>query len=263
VLDRCYGSYVRALLDTSDFPVEETGWAGRAAWRVQVEVESNRIVATADHLDIIVDQTTGFPVKVVATLRGEFVEEVRLENLEFDPPVTADDFTLTFPAGLEVNPFDEGFRRVRVDELEDLEAIVGYRPLLPQDVPEGFDLAEVSVAEQGPSTGVEGMNPPAEGVISMTFRRGFDSFTVSTRLVGEDPTLWSDPLGTGEGYVDVPETLTLAGGALQGSAAELLIDPRGVPHVWALGEELVVTVAGDLTRAELVRAIASLVPAGR
>jgi hypothetical protein len=261
VLNRGYASYVRALLDTPDFPVEETGYAGRAAWRVQVIVASNLIVDTADNLDIVVDQVTGFPVKVVATLRGEFVEEVRLENLEVDPSVTAADFTLTFPPGHAVSSLDEGFRRVGPEGLADLESIVGYRPLVPQDVPEGFRLVEASIAEQGASTGVEGMNPAARGVVSLTFRRGFDSFTVSTRLVGSDSSPWSDPLATGEGYVDVPETFEVAAGALQGGSAELLIDPRGVPHVWALGERLVVTVAGDLTRGELVRVLQSLAPA--
>jgi hypothetical protein len=46
--------------------------------------------------------------------------------------------------------------------------------------------------------------------------------------------------------------------ALAGVEAELLIVPRNVPHVWALTNELVVTVSGDLNRAQLVRITESL-----
>jgi hypothetical protein len=45
---------------------------------------------------------------------------------------------------------------------------------------------------------------------------------------------------------------------LAGAHAELLIVPRGIPHVWTQTSDLVVTVSGDLTRAELVRITNSL-----
>jgi hypothetical protein len=41
-----------------------------------------------------------------------------------------------------------------------------------------------------------------------------------------------------------------------------VIEPRGIPHVWALADGLVVTVGGDLTRAELTRVAESLRRAG-
>jgi hypothetical protein len=37
-----------------------------------------------------------------------------------------------------------------------------------------------------------------------------------------------------------------------------VIVPRGIPHLWAKTERLVVTVGGDLGRAELVRVAESL-----
>ncbi len=102
------------------------------------------------------------------------------------------------------------------------------------------------------------MNPVAGGVVSLAYRRGFDRIIVTTRLVGADPSLWSDPLASGEGFIDHPETVVLTGGALNGLEAELLIDPRAVPHVWAMTDSLVVTVSGDLTRAELLAVAESL-----
>jgi acetyl esterase/lipase len=52
--------------------------------------------------------------------------------------------------------------------------------------------------------------------------------------------------------------VTLHGGALDGVTAELEVDPRTTPHLWALTPELVVTVSGDLTRDELLAVAQSL-----
>jgi hypothetical protein len=62
----------------------------------------------------------------------------------------------------------------------------------------------------------------------------------------------------GRGFVDEAERIVLRGGALDGKDAELVIVPRGIPHLWALTDELVVTVSGDLSRAELLRVAESL-----
>jgi hypothetical protein len=70
--------------------------------------------------------------------------------------------------------------------------------------------------------------------------------------------LWSDPLATGEGFVDEPERITLSDGALAGVEADLLIVPRNIPHIWALTNELVVTVSGDLNRTQLISVTESL-----
>src|SRR5205085_4809097 len=95
-------------------------------------------------------------------------------------------------------------------------AIVGYRPFLPTDLPGGFERAEVTAAAEGPSTGSEGMNPAAPGVVSVAYRRGFDRIVVTTRrtdgigrchqeVPGSDPSAcWADPLASGEGFVDEP-----------------------------------------------------------
>jgi hypothetical protein len=94
----------------------------------------------------------------------------------------------------------------------------------------------------------------------MAYRRGFDAIFISTRVAIE-PTggaIWSDPLATGEGFVDDPEDVQLERGALSGVEANLLIVPLTLPHLWALTDELVVTVAGDLSRDELIRVAESL-----
>jgi len=220
---------------------------------------------SADHLSITVDQQTGIPVKIVETFRGRFLSESRIEKLAVDRDLPPGTFTLDLPPDLKLEHRDFGFRRV---PLARVESIVGYAPLVPAWVPEGYELTEIAVAkESGYPTGAEGGNPPSEGVVSLSYRRGLDQFIVTTRLSrvvapGEPQRppaeLWSDPLATGEGFVDEPERITLSDGALAGVEADLLIVPRNVPHVWALTNELVVTVSGDLNRAQLITVTESL-----
>ncbi len=147
---------------------------------------------------------------------------------------------------------DAGFRRVPLDRVA---GVVGYAPLVPRAMPEGYRLAEVAVARRGGPTGVEGGNPIAAGVVSLAYRRGFDRVIVTTRKVGPDPSRWSDPLASGEGLPDAPTPVTIAGGALDGTRAQLVTGPRATPHVWAIDEGLVVTVSGDLD-ADGLRAVA-------
>lgn len=261
VLQRGLGGVVRALLEADAPTVAEATYEGRPAWILQAPVDRNRISAfSADRMEVTVDQATGFPVRVLETLDGGLVREIRLEDLELDPVLPDDAFDVVFPPEMEVVPLDQGFRRVT---LASAAAALGYGPPLPGAVPEGFTLGLVTVAEQGMGTGKEGMNPPAGGVFSAAYRRGFDSLLISSRLVGDDPALWSDPLAGGEGFVDRPESVTLRAGAFAGRVAEVLIDPRSqMPHLWVMDEELVVTVAGDLTRAELIAVAESLTAAG-
>jgi hypothetical protein len=135
---------------------------------------------------------------------------------------------------------------------------VSYRPLVPAWTPDGYKLAEVAVAREAGPTGKEAGNPPSRMVVSLSYRRGIDQFLVTTRLASGPAERWSDPLATGEGFVDESESVAVRDGALAGETAELVVVPRGIPHLWALTDRLVVTVGGDLSRAELVRVAESL-----
>jgi outer membrane lipoprotein-sorting protein len=261
VLVRDLGSVVRAMLAADDPSVAEASFEGRAVWVLSANVEPNRLsTVSGDHIEVTVDQQTGFPVKVSESKEGRLLQEVRLEGVQIDPVLAADQFTLSFPEGVEVERNDQGFRRVSLGEVA---GVVGYHPLVPDVVPEGYRLTEIAVSREGGPTGKEGMNPVTGGVVSLAYRRGFDRVIVTTRLVGDDPSLWSDPLASGEGFVDNPEKLTLDAGSFAGSKAELLVDPRAVPHLWATNGTLVLTVSGDLTRAELLAVAESLASATR
>jgi len=269
ILPRNFGAVVRAFLAAQDPRVREVTYEGRPAWALDTDVKPNvidvQLGVSADHFSITVDQQTGIPVKIVETFQGRFLYESRIENLAVDRDLPPGTFALDFPPAWKVEHRDFGFHRV---PLARVESIVGYAPLVPAWVPEGYELAEIAVAKKSDyPTGVEGGNPPSEGVVSFSYRRGLDQFIVTTRLSrvvapGEPQRppgeLWSDPLATGEGFVDEPERITLSDGALAGVGAELLIVPRNVPHIWALANELVATVSGDLNRAQLIRVTESL-----
>lgn len=245
-----FGAFVRALLVAEDPRVREIVYDGRPAWQLDVDTLPNAIVPqfTGDRFQLTVDRETGIPVQVVELKSGVALKELRVEELAVDADVGRAAFRLEFPDDAEVMRSDDGFQRV---PLAGVRSVVGYEPVVPASVPGGYELAEVAVAEQAGPTGREAGNPPSRMVVSLSYRRGFDQLVVTTRLArGES---WSDPVATGEGYVDDPEKVTIGRGALAGASVELLIAPRGIPHLWTRHDGLVVTIAGALGRDELLR----------
>jgi hypothetical protein len=261
-----FGAFVRALLAAEDPRVREVTYEGRPAWRLDVDTVPNAIVPdfSADRFEITVDRKTGVPVRVLETREDSFLREIRIERLVVNADLPRDAFQLEFPSDADVMESDDGFRQVNLDEVD---GIVGYEPLVPAWVPDGYKPAEVAVAAESAPTGKEAGNPPSRMVVSLSYRRGLDQFLVTTRLTrvpaeGEPDVpprvVWSDPLATGEGFIDKGERLVIGDGALKGEEAELVLVPRGIPHLWVLTDELVVTVGGDLSRAELVHVTESL-----
>jgi hypothetical protein len=257
VLDRGLGSVVRALAAGAGGTVKEVTYEGRKAWLLDTDIHVNLIVPTLspNHLLVTVDQASGFPVRVVATHDDELVWETRMQDLELNRSGPKDALKLDFSSDAEIFREDLGFRRV---SLQAIQGIVGYDPLVPTWVPEGYAPAEVTASKKGSVTGAEGANPPVGDVVSLSYRRGLDQLIVTTRPVGPDPSLWRDPLASGEAYPDQPEQIVIKAGALAGDEGELVIDPLAIPHVWVKTDQLVVTVSGDLTRDELLRVVQSL-----
>jgi hypothetical protein len=250
------GSVVRALLEMGDPRVETAEHAGRQVWSLATRVRQDRLAGAGyspDHLEVKVDVQTGIPLYARWTVDGKLRRELRITTVVLNPEVSRTRLAVDVPDGVTLSKSDQGFERVELDEVE---GVVGYAPLVPSWLPEGYELADVTIARQGGPTGSEGMNPQAPDVVSLLYRRGFDRIVLTTRVA--IPGDWSDPLATGEGFVDRPEQLLLERGALSGVEANLLIVPLAIPHIWALTDELVVTVAGDLDREQLLRVAESL-----
>ena len=255
VLPEQYGAFLRAALADTPSSVQQTTYAGRPAWLLGVATTPNTIVPelSGDHLAITVDRATGMPVRIVERKNGAVLRELRIDDLVVDAKLPASTFALAFPAGAEVMHSDDGFERVPLDQVA---AAVGYRPLVPGWVPEGYRLAEVAVAHEATPTGKEGDNPPSRMVVSLSYRRGVDQFLVTTRL--RDDGNWRDPLASPEGYTDTPNPTALTAGALAGAQAQTVVSAHAEPHLWATGDALVVTVGGDLDRSTLARIANSL-----
>lgn len=255
LLPEQYGAFVRAALADTPSSVEATTFEGRPAWQLGVATRPNTIAPelSGDHLSITVDRASGMPVRVVESKHGAVLRELRIENLAVDPALPAGTFALAFPRGAEVTRSDDGFRRTSLDQVA---AAVGYQPLVPSWVPNGYRLTEVAVAREAAPTGKEGGNPPSRMVVSLSYRRGIDQLLVTTRLRGDGT--WNDPLAAPEGYSDTPTQVGVTTGALAGTNAQLVVSPQTTPHLWALTPRLVVTVGGDLGRAELIRIAGAL-----
>jgi hypothetical protein len=252
-----FAAFVHALLVADDPRVRETTYDGRPAWVLAVDAVPSRIVPefSGDRFELTVDRETGIPVRVLETKQGAFLHELRIRNLAVNSDLPRGVFELDFPHGAEVSRMNDGFEPVSLDEVA---SIVGYAPLVPQWVPQGYKLAEIAVAREAGPTGTEAGNPRSRMVVSLSYRRGIDQFLVTTRSAAGGP--WSDPLATGEGFVDESERVTIGDGALQGQPANIVLVPRGIPHLWTTAGRLIVTVGGALGRTELLRIAGSLEP---
>lgn len=262
LLDRELGSVVRAFLqEGSDASVEEITHDGRPAWRASLDVTETRFRESPDHLNIVVDRETGFPVDVEERRDGEFLKRTTISKLVLNRDLPQDRFRLVFPPAnqlIRLDRVDAGFRQV---EPAAAQAVTGYPPLIPGSIPRGFDGPLVAVANRSTiSTGDEGMNPPSVDVTDVTYRRGLDRLVVNIYRTGPDPAAWTDPISAGESTVETPARVLLASGFLEGQEANVVIELGTAPHLWVITEEFVVTVSGDVSRAELIKAAESLKP---
>ncbi|CAN5878541.1 hypothetical protein BH23ACT12_BH23ACT12_09540 [soil metagenome] len=260
LLDRELGSVVRAFLqEGSDAEVEEITHNGREAWMVSLDVTETRFAESPDHLNIVVDRETGFPVDVEARRDGNVLRHTRIDGLVLNRPLPENRFRLEFPGPnqlIRLDRVDAGFRRVDPGAAQ---GVTGYPPLIPASRPRGFEGPIVAVANSSTiSTGDEGMNPPSEDVTNVTYRRGLDRLVVDVYRTGPDPSAWTDPISGGESTVETPEVVTLSSGFLEGQQANIVIEPGTPPHLWVVTDEFVVTVSGDLTRSELIKTAESL-----
>ena len=244
VIQRGLGSVVAALAAAGDPKVTEVTFDGRPAW----------LLSTPTRL-VTVDRRTGVPVRNQVLRNGKLAHEWRIEGLRVRPMVTVIQ-QLKSRRGQDIQTYDMGFRRVSPSEAERL---AGYAPLVPQHVPAGFKLTAVSYAANSRPTGEEdGGNPPSRDAISLAYRRGFDEIVVTTRRTGPSVADWRDPLQVSTVMSSTPERVTFTGGALAGQGGQLVLEPDALPHIWTAGPKLVVTIAGTVDGAELLKVANSL-----
>ncbi len=250
VIERDLAAVVGALARAGDADVEETEYEGRPAWLLRTPTGN-----PGETREITVDRESSIPVRVQRLRQGRVQDGWRVEGLRTGSAPAPDRFRQQPRAGQEQTSYNMGFRRL---PLAEVQREVGYAPLVPQWLPEGFELAEVAAALRSRPTGSEQrQNPPSRNVVSLGYRRGLDRLVVTTRLLVGDRGAWIDPATVGI-LSRRPEAVTFGEGALAGVTGELVFDPNETPHVWALTDRLVVTVTGDVGRDDLLQVAESL-----
>ena len=158
VVQRGLGSVVAALAADNDADVTEIQYRQRPAWQVRVPTGN-----PGEERLIVVDRETGIPVRSALFRNGVAGAEWRIDQLRVNEPAD-ESFTQTPSARQTPMRYDMGFRRV---ELEDVANRVGYRALVPEWLPDGFERGEVAVADRARPTGGEAhRNPESREVVS-------------------------------------------------------------------------------------------------
>jgi hypothetical protein len=225
---------------------------------------------TVDEVELTVDKVSHLPVRVASYLRGQAVGVQTLVDIRINESVSPAEFEYTIRKGAKVERPDYGFRDA---ELDDVEKSMGYVPLVPARLPVGFALQEVRCARRT-TTDVWTLHlndarsvrhVVTRRITSIGYGKGFLHLTVSLRPArGLDPRWLAEPFKVDPslaGATAPPERVTITSGALAGAEAFVSLPPLDVPHLWAVHDGLLVTVAGDVTREQLVRIASSLEPA--
>jgi hypothetical protein len=248
------GDFVLALARAGDNRVAAATLSGRPTWHYDGPIVQDRLGdGSPNHAVADVDQASGVLLRL--TLTGPKVTTAfSASDITTSDQADRSRYQLNPPAGARTTTFSIGFVPKTLDEAA--ASGLPYDLLVPRLVPSGFEPQSVSVDKDvASSSGPEGMNPPATSVVAMTWRNGAQEFTVTLRPKGADQ--WDDPLGAEGLMLDAqPVRLALEGRPeLEGTVA---VDAPIRPHLWGITGDVVVTVSGDLPRAELEAVAGSL-----
>ena len=225
---------------------------GREIWRYDGPFAGDRLSGgpLPDRVVAEVDRETGTLLTMRTTVSGRAFQNLETTTVETSDTVDRSRFTID---GTPTSTFSRGFQRATLEEAADT---VPYPVLVPEDVPAGFELDSVSVnRDVALGSGAEGMNPPVADVVSLRWRKGWLSFTVTLRPT--DGQAWDDPFGQeGKKFASKPVRVEVPGmSPLEGV---VVVDAGGPPHLWGITSDIVVTADGDISAEELVRLAGSL-----
>jgi len=280
-------AYLRTMLTDSTVSMASASVDGRSVYVLRAKV----ITATGvfmgheppQPLTIVIDAATRLPLTYQWSQFG-MTWEARFDMSTGDKAPERSLFVLAMPAadetlnggavypGTQVTSRDWGFNPLPLGTAAEVERLLGpVAPAFPGWMPEGFARAAAAAADHG---GLEGSPLNGEDIIvSLCYRRGFDQAFMSLRvdprrnnwsdLNGKrtdtsDPLLPQQDLQMRRQWASHTTDVRLESGAYRGAVAHVVVDPSVWPHLWVKKGGLVATVAGDLTRDELVRIAESL-----
>lgn len=190
--------------------------------------------------------------------------------LPFDPETVSPEDVRVSIADEPAIEEDLGFRRTSIDEVP---AATGRAALVPTWLPDGFRLRCVAVRNEPGSlrdwNAVAARASSDEGVVMLRYGFGFEAITITTRRLdprrapgrsapGPDPFIGS----SWPGWTDSRTAVRLTGGALAGSRCRVVVAPLTIPHLWAVKDGTLLTVAGDASASELLAIADSIEPLG-
>jgi hypothetical protein len=260
------GTTVRALASSRTLRLDETVVDGRPAWTVScTRNEMAGLPQSGEDspvYTVLVDKQTSLLLGVDVVTAGRFTLSLRYRNVRVNESLPDGVFTESAPAGVTVKRIDLGFRRVTLDEAATAPRVT---PLVPGFVPTGYVLADVAVADRAVIAGdMEGMEVAYETrhVFALSYRRGFDALTVSTRAMRDpsytvdiDINLESDQAWSRRARSEVPIT----SGAFAGATARILVaSTTSPPHLWAMKDGVLLTIFGAASAEELLAVAESL-----
>ena len=263
VMEFDFSAAGRALEAADATRLRTTAYEDRPAWAITCSQYSGpsrpAITDEGFHFEITIDKATAIPVCFKGFLYDQLTLEVRYSNVRVDAPLPDRAFELKAPVGAPVRRIQDGFRRAPLARIAKLP---GYTTLVPARVPRGYRLTQAAAAPHAVTA-----NRMVKGrkVVALQYARGFDSLTVTTRRVS-DPRFAAeyDPLELDQSWVEqVAWPATIRAGAFRGVTAQVVVAPMTTtPHLWAVKDGVLLTVAGSATAEELVAVAASLEPAG-
>lgn len=188
--------------------------------------------------------------------------------LPFDPEtVSPDDVRVSIADTPRVGG-DLGFRRTSIGQVR---PAIGRAALVPAWLPRGFQLRCVAVKQRQRPSG-HSKHPrqralAGTGIVSLRYENGFQEITVTTRkldpkLTSEQPSVELDPFIDDKwpGWTDSRTAIDVTGGTFAGARGMVVIAPLTLPHLWAVKDGMLLTVAGDATAAQLLAIADSMAP---
>ncbi|MCX6374416.1 MAG: hypothetical protein NTX16_15350 [Actinobacteria bacterium] len=249
----------RALQADGAARLETASYDGRPAWVVSgsKRAGSDPGLTYDETYSITIDQHTCLPIRVQMLAGGILQLDYSLRNVRVDEPLPDTAFTFAPPKGAKVVRSDAGFRRL---PLARVGSAAGYVTLLPAWLPEGYVQSWTAAAARSTTA-----NQVTEGrdVVAVQYKRGFDALTVTTRTVADPQSAATvDPIEPDTHWADlVSRDVRLTAGAFAGVTARVVVASyTTIPHLYAVKDDVLLTVAGGATAEELIAIAESLRP---
>jgi hypothetical protein len=116
----------------------------------------------------------------------------------------------------------------------------------------------VSVGNNNRYSGSPESNKFFRNEVTMTYRRGLEAFTITSRDAGKN-VKWEDPIEINRESASAPEVtdVPITSGTFAGTTAHIAERPTST-HIWGMSSALVFTISGDITTDDMLEVLQSM-----